>query len=96
MIGYQQDLNTQWNIRSQVRFASTQDRLSARDLTDARINPFGTGGFVVYDTHFTWRSGVSSQVRLGVENIFNKKYREHASGLDAPGRNYHVSLYYDF
>ncbi len=96
VIGYQQDLNTQWNIRSQVRFASTQDRLSARDLRDARINPFGTGGFVVYDTHFTWRPGISSQVRLGVENIFDKKYREHASGLDAPGRNYHVSLYYDF
>lgn len=96
VIGYQQDLNNQWNVRSQVRFANTQDRLSARDLRDARINPFGTGGFVVYDTHFTWQSAINSQIRLGVENIFNKKYREHASGLDAPGRNYHVSLYYDF
>lgn len=96
VVGYQQDLNSQWNIRSQVRFANTQDRLSARDLRDARINPFGTGGFVVYDTHFTWRPGINSQIRLGVENIFDKKYREHASGLDAPGRNYHASVYYDF
>ncbi len=96
VIGYQQDINTEWNIRSQLRYASTQDRLSARDLTDARINPFGTGGFVVYDTHFTWQHSINSQVRLGVENIFDKKYREHASGLDAPGRNYHVSFYYDF
>ena len=78
------------------RLAGTQDRLSARDLSDARINPFGTGGFVVYDTHFTWRHSINGQIRLGVENIFNKKYREHASGLDAPGGNYHVSYYTDF
>ena len=96
VVGYQQDVWGDWNIRSQVRFAETQDRLSARDLTDPRINPFGTGGFVVYDTHLTWRRDINSQVRLGIENIFDKKYREHASGLDAPGRNYHVSFYYDF
>lgn len=96
IIGYQQNLSDQWIIRSQVRFAETQDRLSARDLRDARINPFGTGGFVVYDTHFTWRPALNSQIRLGVENIFDKKYREHASGLDAPGRNYHASFYYEF
>lgn len=95
-LGYQQDISENWNLRSQVRFAETQDRLSARDMTDARINPFGTGGFVVYDTHFTWRPAINSQVRLGVENIFDKKYREHASGLDAPGRNYHASFYYEF
>ncbi|MCB1584402.1 MAG: TonB-dependent receptor [Xanthomonadales bacterium] len=96
VLGYQQELNERWKMRSQVRYAATQDRLSARDLTDPRINPFGTGGFVVYDTHFTWQHSINSQVRLGVENIFDKKYREHASGLDAPGRNYHVSFYYDF
>lgn len=96
VIGYQQDLSDEWQVRSQARLAGTQDRLSARDLSDARINPFGTGGFVVYDTHFTWRHSINGQIRLGVENIFNKKYREHASGLDAPGRNYHVSYYTDF
>jgi len=96
VVGYQQEVWADWNIRSQVRFAETQDRLSERDLNDPRINPFGTGGFVVYDTHLTWRRDINSQVRLGIENIFDKKYREHASGLDAPGRNYHVSFYYDF
>jgi len=96
LLGYQQDINQHWNIRSQVRYATTQNRLSERDLKDARINPFGTGGFVVYDTHFTWQHSINSQVRLGIENIFDKKYREHASGLDAAGRNYHVSFNYDF
>jgi len=96
VIGYQQDISTQWNFRSQIRLADNQERLSNRDLTDPRINPFGTGGFVVYDTHFTWRPTLESQIRVGVENIFDKKYREHASGLDAPGRNYHISLHHDF
>lgn len=95
-LGYQQNFATSWHLKSQVRYASSQDRLSSRDLTDARINPLGTGGFVVYDTHFTWYSDLDYRVRMGVENIFDKKYREHASGLDAPGRNYHVSFHYEF
>ena len=96
VLGYQKNISDDWRIRSQLRYAETQDRLSARDLRDPRINPFGTGGFVVYDTHLTWQQSLNGQVRLGIENIFDKKYREHASGLDAPGRNYHVSFYYDF
>lgn len=96
VLGYQQNFASDWHFKSQVRYASTQDRLSSRDLTDARINPFGTGGFVVYDTHFTWYSEQDYKVRMGVENLFDKKYREHASGLDAPGRNYHVSFHYEF
>ncbi len=96
VIGYQQYLSEAWHLKSQVRYAATQDRLSERDLGDPRINPFGTGGFVVYDTHFTWYSNNDFRIRMGVENIFDKKYREHASGLDAPGRNYHVSFHYQF
>lgn len=96
VIGYQQDFAKNWSFRSQVRYADQQNRLSDRDLRDSRINPFGTGGFVVYDTHLTWQSDLNYKVRFGVENMFDKKYREHASGLDAPGRSYHVSLHYQF
>lgn len=96
VVGYQQDFAKGWHFRSQIRYADQQNRLSKRDLRDPRINPFGTGGFVVYDTHLTWHSDLNYKVRFGVENIFDKKYREHASGLDAPGRNYHVSFHYQF
>lgn len=96
VLGYQQSLSNSWHIKSQIRYASTQDRLSERDQGDPRINPFGTGGFVVYDTHFTWYSDHDYRIRMGIENLFDKKYREHASGLDAPGRNYHVSFHYQF
>ncbi|MCF6299565.1 MAG: TonB-dependent receptor [Proteobacteria bacterium] len=96
VIGYQQDFATNWSGKTQVRYASTQNRLSARDLRDARINPYGTGGFTSYDAFVTWHSNFGYQLRLGVENIFDKKYREHASGLDAAGRNYHISFSYEF
>ncbi len=96
VLGYQQSISNAWHIKSQIRYAATQDRLSERDQGDPRINPFGTGGFVVYDTHFTWYSDHDYRIRMGIENLFDKKYREHASGLDAPGRNYHVSFHYQF
>ena len=32
------------------------------------------------------------QFTLGIENGFDKHYRVHGSGLDAPGRNFMVSV----
>jgi len=96
VIGYQQPVSADWRLKGQIRYATTQDRLSARDLRDARINPNGTGGFTAYDTYATWYTDYGITMRFGIENIFDKKYREHASGLDAPGRNYHISVNYQF
>lgn len=95
-IGYQQPVGGSWDVKGQIRYAATQDRLSARDIRDARINPNGTGGFTVYDAYVTWHAQLQLTMRFGIENIFDKKYREHASGLDAAGRNYHMSLNYEF
>ncbi len=96
VVGYYWPLSDTLSWRQQARYATHQDRLSARDVRDARINPLGTGGFVVYDSHLTWQAGVQTTVRVGIENLFDKKYREHASGLDAAGRNYHASIFYEF
>ena len=96
VVGYQQPVSLDWKLKGQIRYASTQDRLSARDLRDARINPNGTGGFTAYDAYATWYTDYGITMRFGIENIFDKKYREHASGLDAPGRNYHISVNYQF
>jgi outer membrane receptor protein involved in Fe transport len=35
-------------------------------------------------------------VGLRAENLADKRYREHGSGLDEPGRNFIVSLDYRF
>ncbi|KAA3645120.1 MAG: TonB-dependent receptor [Proteobacteria bacterium] len=96
VIGYHWPISQTLTWRQQARYASHQNRLSARDVRDARINPLGTGGFVVYDSHLTWQAGIQTTMRVGIENLFDKKYREHASGLDAAGRNYHVSIFYEF
>lgn len=95
-IGYKKQLNDEWSINPKIIFASTQDRLSARDVRDARINPEGTGGFVTHNVYANWKPTGVLNFRFGLENIFDKKYREHGSGLEAAGRNFHASFNYMF
>jgi outer membrane receptor protein involved in Fe transport len=68
------------------RGATTQRRLSPRDRRDSRIAPGGTPGFVTVGARTgiargTWRA------TLGLENLTDRGYREHGSGIDAPGRH---------
>ncbi|MCF6318099.1 MAG: TonB-dependent receptor [Proteobacteria bacterium] len=91
-IGYSQPINNKWSINPKIIFADTQDRLSSRDTRDPRIHPDGTGGFVTYNLYLNWKISGTSKVRFGLENIFDKKYREHGSGLEAAGRNFHASF----
>lgn len=91
-MGYTQKLNKQWSINPKIVYAATQDRLSNRDIGDPRINPNGTGGFVSYNFYANYKISAASNIRLGLENLFDKKYREHGSGLEAAGRNFHVSF----
>lgn len=75
-----------------LRFAAEQDRLSADDLDDDRIPEGGTPGWQV----ITLRAGVDLldelSLRTAIENILDVNYREHASGINAPGRNFIVSF----
>lgn len=75
-----------------VRFAATQDRLSDRDRTDPRINPEGTPGWVTANIRLGWEITERFRARFAVENIFDQPYREHGSGINAPGINAIVSL----
>jgi outer membrane receptor protein involved in Fe transport len=95
-IGYQRQINDKWSINPKIVYATTQDRLSGRDIRDVRIHPDGTGGFVTYNIYANWDVSTNSRVRFGFENIFDKKYREHGSGLEAAGRNLHVSFNHMF
>lgn len=76
-----------WRSELAVRWAATQHRLSPRDQVDPRIDPQGTEGWAVFDlgTTFTWTD--RARIALGVENLTDRRYREHGSGFDAPGRN---------
>jgi outer membrane receptor protein involved in Fe transport len=79
-------------IEPYILFAGSQDRLSPRDVQDVRINPAGTPGWVTANIAATWQSGERWQATARVENIFDKRYRLHGSGIDATGWNLLLSL----
>ncbi|MBI4719913.1 MAG: TonB-dependent receptor [Chitinivibrionia bacterium] len=68
-----------------ARFAGEQDRLSSRDRTDPRIDLEGTPGWTTHGLQGGADFRRLGKVTLGVENIFNRDYRIHGSGIDAPG-----------
>ena len=84
-----------------LRYVEPEDRFwtafSGRIVDKQHRVPRGTdttGGYAVWDIKMglsiPWVKG--AKLTLGVENIFNKSYREHLSALRAPGRNIIVGL----
>ncbi|MBI3072273.1 MAG: TonB-dependent receptor [Deltaproteobacteria bacterium] len=68
-----------------LRYATTQSRLSDRDKTDPRINPNGTPGWVTTNLRAGWTLHKRVSARLTIENVIDYDYREHGSGMNAPG-----------
>jgi outer membrane receptor protein involved in Fe transport len=85
-----------WRIEPYVLFASSQDRLSPRDVRDSRINPAGTDSWTSLNLMLDWQATSSLQLGLRLENLLDKAYREHASGIDAAGRNVGLWMSYNF
>ncbi|HSM69137.1 MAG TPA: TonB-dependent receptor, partial [Xanthomonadales bacterium] len=74
-------------LRAELDFAGRQERLSSRDIGDPRIDPAGTPGWVSLNLRLDWQLDDRVSVGLNLENLADRHYREHASGLDAPGFN---------
>ena len=83
-------------LESWVAFAGEQDRLSPRDIRDSRINPMGTSGWGTFNILTSYEASESLQLGLRLENIGDNNYREHGSGIDAPGRNIGIWVNYEF
>ncbi|MDX2109335.1 MAG: TonB-dependent receptor [Verrucomicrobiota bacterium] len=65
------------------------DRLSTSDKRDTeRIPPGGTPGYEVLSFYTGWNIGDNARITFSVENIFDRDYRIHGSGVNAPGRNF--------
>lgn len=80
------------DLEAWLRYAAGQDRLSARDTRDPRIDPAGTAGWIALDARVSWPDVAGWRVTAGVDNALDVRYRVHGSGVDAPGRNLHVTL----
>lgn len=74
-----------------VRAAGSQRRLSQRDIDDTRIPEGGTPSWATVNLRFETRLHPFT-LNITAENLLDASYREHGSGINAPGRNIIVSL----
>ena len=92
-LALQIDLNAAWSVESWLRFSGDQDRLSDRDIRDVRINPDGTAGWAILGTRATWMPTPVWTIDLVADNLLDKQYRVHGSGIDASGRNFAITVH---
>lgn len=72
-------------VEPYIRYAGLQDRLSENNLTDRRLNPLGTPGFVLFNIRAGLVVNPTTTLRLNLDNLLNTSYREHGSSLDGAG-----------
>ncbi len=77
--------------RAEWLSAAKQDRLSAGDKTDSRIPEGGTPGWNVFNIRAGWNSQHLS-ITAGLNNLFDKAYRTHGSGVDGYGRSFWMAV----
>lgn len=77
-------------------FAAAQDRLSPRDENDPRIDPRGTPGWGTINLLISLETGEGTELGLRLLNLADRNYREHGSGIDAPGRSLGLWIRTDF
>jgi hemoglobin/transferrin/lactoferrin receptor protein len=97
-------LGVRWNsdngkflIGATCSMAAKADRLSTRDKKDIqRIPPGGTPGYAVFDINGVWNITDDLGLSLSLENILDKDYRIHGSGVNELGRNFIVTAIWRF
>ena len=84
-------------IETLMTMADKQDELSTRDKGDTqRIPPGGTPGYAVFTLRGGYQLTEQFRVSAALENIGDKNYRIHGSGLNQPGRNFVLAAEYTF
>ena len=74
-------------IEGSVWWADNQDRLAKGDIDDPRIGPKGTPGYTVFNLKAGYTPHPQHEFLVGLENLSDKKYKTHGSGIYAPGLN---------
>lgn len=95
-LGWLQKLSPVLELDVNALYAARQDRLSPRDQTDPRVNPEGTAGWNTWNARLSYEFAPASTLALHLDNIADRRYREHGSGLDEMGRSASVVLDWNF
>jgi len=76
-----------WWVQLESQWAAKQDELSGGDISDARIPEGGTPGYTVFSLKTGWKRTDNELLLLTLENLSDKEYKTHGSGLYAPGQS---------
>jgi hemoglobin/transferrin/lactoferrin receptor protein len=79
-----------WHVWAEfaATFATDADKLAPNDRLDTqRIPPGGTPGYAVYHLRAGWNPCRYATISAALENLLDKDYRIHGSGVNEPGRN---------
>ena len=78
-----------------IRGANKQDRLSEEDITDTRIPEGGTKSWLTLNSRIGYSVIENLRINIALENILDKEYKYHGSGVYGPGRNLIISFSFD-
>lgn len=102
LVEYRDSLGTvgTWSVGAKLRLAARQDRVDDDPATGSGFDEGETDGFAVVDLYAGAQVFDRAGLRLGVENLLDVDYREHAARdtlefptrrrIDAPGRTVFV------
>ena len=82
-------------VEAFCRAAAKQNRLSTRDKDDSRIPEGGTPGWYTFNFRSQLRFKNNFFIALTLENLMDKAYKEHGSGVYSPGLNLVIALKYE-
>lgn len=84
-----------WFAAVECWFANKQTRLAQGDKDDNRIPAGGTPGFAVWNV-FAGYQIKQLNVQMGLQNLFNKDYRTHGSGINGFGQSAWLHIQFMF
>jgi hemoglobin/transferrin/lactoferrin receptor protein len=83
--------NKKWFTAAEFQFASKQNRLAQGDKDDNRIGINGTAGWQVINIYAGYTLPPII-LNIGLQNLLNKDYRTHGSGINGVGRSGWMAL----
>ena len=81
-----------WHWTGTFTWAERQDRLSPGDISDSRIPEGGTPGYAVFHLRGRYQFNPQFAINGGLENVGDRLYKQHGSGIYEPGRRFILRL----